>query len=95
MNKFTPEEVHDSNQEFFGRKAKPSNKMIFETNHDGAIYHGDVHLRDKKFQTVVQPAGGVISRTVCLSDHRFLPIVRHRGGGLVRHLHNSHVRGGR
>jgi hypothetical protein len=49
VNKFTSEKVHDSNKEFAGRKAKPSNKMIFETNHGGAIYHGDIHLRDKRF----------------------------------------------
>jgi hypothetical protein len=49
VNKFTPEEVHDGNKELVGRKAKPSNKMIFKTNHGGAIYRGDVHLRDKRF----------------------------------------------
>jgi hypothetical protein len=49
MNKFTPEEVHNGRQEFAGRKAKPGNKMRFETNNGATIYCGDVHLRDKRF----------------------------------------------
>jgi hypothetical protein len=42
VNQLTSEEVHNGNQEFAGRKAKPSNKMRFKTNHGGAIYHGGV-----------------------------------------------------
>jgi hypothetical protein len=37
----------------------------------------------------------VISKTICLGDHRFRLVVGHRGGGLVHHLHSGRVRGGR
>jgi hypothetical protein len=50
VNKFTPKDVHDINKAFAGRRAKSSNKKRFDTNHGGAIYRGDVHLRDKRFQ---------------------------------------------
>jgi hypothetical protein len=40
MNKFAPEEVHDSNKEFARRKAKPSNKMRFKANYGDAICLG-------------------------------------------------------
>jgi hypothetical protein len=53
--------------------------LRFKTNHGGTVYRGDVHLRDIEFQPTAQLAGGVISRTICLGDRRFLPIVEHRG----------------
>jgi hypothetical protein len=68
MNKFIPDDVHDSKMEFHGRKAKPSNKMRFKTTHSGAIYRRDVYLRDKGFQPAAKPASDVMSQVTCLDD---------------------------
>jgi hypothetical protein len=86
MNKFTPVEVHDSNKKFTGWKSKPSNKMRFEADQYGTIYCGIHHGRSNRFQPATQPADGVISRTIVLSDCRLLLIVEEHGGGLVHHL---------
>jgi hypothetical protein len=95
MNKFTPVEVHDSNKKFAGWKSKPSNKMRFEANQYGTIYCGIHHGRSNRFQPAAQPADGVISRTIILSDCRLLLIVEERGGGLVHHLRDGLISGGR
>jgi hypothetical protein len=69
--------------------------MRFEANHGGTIYHGIFHGRDDRLQPAAQPAIGVISRMVVFGDRRFLPIIRHRGGGLVHHIFNSRIGGRR
>jgi hypothetical protein len=46
MDHLTSEEVHYSNKKLDGRKAKPNNQMQFKIDHDGAIYHGNIYLRD-------------------------------------------------
>jgi hypothetical protein len=73
----------------------PSNEMRFKTNDNRVIYHGNIHFRDELFQLTAQLAGGMIGRSICLNNHRFLPIVRQHGGGLVYHLLNDCVGGGR
>jgi hypothetical protein len=94
VDKFTPEEVENNNEEFAEEKAKPSNKMTFKTNNNRVIYCGNIHFRDERLQPTAQPAGGVICRVIYLSDRQLLPIVRQRGSGLVCYLLNGCVGGG-
>jgi hypothetical protein len=77
VNQLTPEEVHNGNQEFASRKAKPINKSRFEANHGGVVYRVGVHLRDMEFQPAAQPTGAMIREAICLGDRRLLPVVGH------------------
>jgi hypothetical protein len=95
VNKLTPEEVHDGDKEFAGRKAKPSNEMGFKIDNGEVIYRRNIHLRNERFQPNAQPAGGVIGRAICLSGRGLLLVVRQHGGGLVHHLLNGRIGGGR
>jgi hypothetical protein len=48
VDKLTPEEVDDGDEEFAWRKTKPSDQMGFKADNIGVIYHRHIHDRNER-----------------------------------------------